>query len=109
MAVSDWNTNANLNGTVDGINIAEGCPAGNMNGAIRAVMANVRVMYNNLPDTSGFVTKINGVFLTTPIHTGRGGMLHNSSPTNASGQIFTQASGAGIPAGITNGDWLAEY
>lgn len=109
MAVQDWSSTANLNTTVDGINIAEGCAAGNINGAIRSVMANVRVMYNGLPDVSLLVPKTGGVFLTNPTFSGRGGYMHNSSATNAGGQVFVQASGSGVPAGMVNGDWLAEY
>jgi microcystin-dependent protein len=37
--VSDWSAVADENTTVDGINIAEHCPAKNMNNAIRSVMA----------------------------------------------------------------------
>jgi microcystin-dependent protein len=39
MAVSDWSATADENTTVDGINIAEHCPAKNINNAIRSVMA----------------------------------------------------------------------
>ena len=41
MAVSDWSATADENTTVDGINIAEHCPAKNMNDALRAVMADL--------------------------------------------------------------------
>ena len=37
--VSDWSATADENTTVDGINIAEHCPAKNINNAIRSVMA----------------------------------------------------------------------
>lgn len=40
--IFDWSTTAGSNGTVDGINIAEGCPAGNLNNAARSIMALVR-------------------------------------------------------------------
>ena len=53
MAVSDWSTTANSNSTIDGINIQEGCAPANINNAIRAVMANVRVFYDNVPVPSG--------------------------------------------------------
>lgn len=42
MSVSDWSAIADENTTIDGINIAEHCPAKNINDAIRAVMANVK-------------------------------------------------------------------
>lgn len=48
MAVSSWSTNAASNTTVGAINIAEGCPAANMNNAIREVMAQVRQFSDGL-------------------------------------------------------------
>ena len=39
MSVSDWSATADENTSIDGINIAEHCPAKNMNDALRAVMA----------------------------------------------------------------------
>lgn len=109
MSVQDWSTDPNQNITIDGINIAELCPAGNMNNAVRHAMASVRVMYNGLPDTNSFVTKTGAVFLSTPQYSGRGGFLHNNSPANTSGRIFIQPIGGAAPAGMANGDWLAEY
>lgn len=41
MAISNWSTTASSNTSVDGINIAEGCPPSNVNDAMRAIMANV--------------------------------------------------------------------
>jgi hypothetical protein len=40
--IFDWSATAASNTTVDGINIAEGCPAGNLNNAARSIMALVR-------------------------------------------------------------------
>lgn len=42
MSVSDWSANADENTSIDGINIAEHCPAKNINNALRAVMASVK-------------------------------------------------------------------
>lgn len=47
MAVGDWYTTASLNVTIDGINIGEGCIPANLNDMGRAIMANVKVMYNS--------------------------------------------------------------
>lgn len=44
MAVANWSTDADLNVSIDGINIAEGCPPSNVNNAIRAIMANVKAL-----------------------------------------------------------------
>nr|DAG31406.1 MAG TPA: tail collar domain [Caudoviricetes sp.] len=51
MSVSDWSATADENTTVDGINIAEHCPAKNINNAIRSVMAAVKAKCDTLDTT----------------------------------------------------------
>lgn len=51
MAVSDWSATADENTTVDGINIAEHCPAKNINNAIRSVMAALKTKCDALDST----------------------------------------------------------
>lgn len=46
MAVGDYSATPALNITVNGINIAEGCPPANLNNALRQIMSDVRVFYN---------------------------------------------------------------
>lgn len=41
MSVSDWSAVADENTSIDGINIAEHCPAKNMNDAVRNIMADL--------------------------------------------------------------------
>jgi hypothetical protein len=43
MAVKDYNTDPDLNTSISGINIAEGCPPSGINDAIRQLMADVKV------------------------------------------------------------------
>lgn len=109
MAVSDWSTTPGSNVNIDGINIAEGCAAGNINGAIRSIMASVRVMYDNLPNTSALVTKTGGVFTGNPTFSGRGGYLYHDNASNTSGRLFIQPIGGAVPSGMANGDLLLEY
>lgn len=42
MGIKDWSTTPGSNGTISGINVAEGCLPGNINDAIRQLMADVR-------------------------------------------------------------------
>ena len=51
MPVQDWSATADENTTVDGINIAEHCPAKNMNDALRAVMAALKNKCDALDST----------------------------------------------------------
>ena len=51
MSVSDWSATADENTSIDGINIAEHCPAKNMNNAIRSVMAALKAKCDALDST----------------------------------------------------------
>lgn len=48
MAFNDWNTDPGANVSVGGVNIAEGCPAGNVNNGIRQVMAEAKAWGDGL-------------------------------------------------------------
>lgn len=49
MAVSDWSTTADNNTSIGGVNIGEGCPAGNLNNAQREMMAQLKAYLANIP------------------------------------------------------------
>lgn len=51
MSVSDWSATADENTSIDGINIAEHCPAKNINNAIRSVMAALKSKCDALDST----------------------------------------------------------
>lgn len=55
MAIWDWSSTAGSNTSIDTINIAEGCSPGNVNNALRAIMANVRAAFS-----SGLQSFLNG-------------------------------------------------
>lgn len=109
MAVSDYSTDPNANLNISGINVAEGWPAANANNAFRQMMADIRVMYNTLPNTSTLVTKTGGVFTGNPTFTAAGGYHFNSSASNVGGKWTVQPIGGSLPSSPQNGDWLAEY
>jgi len=109
LSVADYSTTPGDNGSISGINIAENCPAGNINGAIRQMMADIRAMYNGLPDASALVAKTGGVFTGNPTFTGRGGYIYHDSSSNTSGRVFIQPIGGSVPSGMANGDFLLEY
>lgn len=110
MAVQDWSSTASANTTVEGVNIAEGCPPANINNAIRAIMASVRVMYDGLPVVSGLAPLTGAVFTgTQPIYSGRGAYLHNADSANASGRVFFLPTGSANPTSPSNGDHVFFY
>jgi hypothetical protein len=110
MAVTDYSSTASSNTTISGINIAEGCPPANINNAIRTVMADVRVMYDNLPVVAGKVDAAGGVFSgTQPIYTGRGAYLHHNDSANVSGRVYILADGSANPTSPSAGDIVMFY
>jgi hypothetical protein len=110
MAVDDYSTTPGSNGTISGINIAENCPPGNINNAIRQIMADVKSFKDGLTDTSTLMPKAGGIFSgTQPIYTGRGAYLHHNASANASGRVYLLADGASLPTSPSNGDLVFFY
>jgi len=109
MAVSDYNMDPALNITISGINIAENCPPANLNNAIRQMMADVKGLQGEIPDTSALAPKAAAVFEgTQPRFTGRGAMLHHNDSANASGRMHVLQEGSATPS-LTNGDVVFFY
>jgi hypothetical protein len=109
MAFSDYSSTPASNTTIAGINIAEGCPAGNINGAVRQLMADAKDEHDALPDLADYVL-LDGTaaFTGQPTYSGRGAFIHHNNSANTSGRIFIQASGGTAPS-MSNGDLLLEY
>ena len=107
--VSSWSETPGSNGTVDSINIAEGCPPGNVNGALRSIMAGVKtfkLLYDALVATvSGKLSASGAVFTgTQPTYTGEGALLHHIDAANTSGRVSLLPTGAALPTSPANGD-----
>lgn len=106
MAVTDYSTTPASNIAISGININEGCPAGNLNGALRQLLADVRVFYNGVPVAADYMPFIGGTFTGDILRNGRGGYLHHASPTYLSGRVFTTALGAADPTSAVGDVWI---
>lgn len=110
MAVSDWSANPDENTSIDSINIAEGCPPGNLNNVDRAIMASVRVMFDNLPSVSGLMPLAGGTFTDAqPKYENAGALLHNASSSLSSGRQHYLPEGDALPASPANGDAVWFY
>jgi hypothetical protein len=110
MAVQDWDNDPNLNITIDGINIAEGCPPQNVNNGLRSIMAGVRVLYDDLPDVEGFAPLAGPVFTgAQPIFENEGAFLHHANSSFVSARIHLLPEGSAQPAAASNGDMAFYY
>jgi hypothetical protein len=104
---ADWSATASSNTTIAGINIAEGCPPGNINNVIREIAAAAKTQDTNKADGTLYVLKSASVLSTGAIMLGRGAAIHHNNAANASGKIIVQATGA-APS-MADGDILLEY
>ena len=111
--VSSWAEAPGSNTSVDGVNIAESCAPGNLNNAIRAVMAGVKTFHvaysTTVTGLSAYMPKAGGTFTgTQPIYTGEGAFLHHAGAGFTSGKIHLVVDGAAAPSG-TSGDIAVFY
>ena len=108
MAVADYNTTPSLNLAISGINVAEGCPAGNMNGAFRQMMADLKSFSNASIDPANYVPKTGGAFTGQIARNGAGGYHYSASSTDTGGKWETIAFNGTVPSGLVVGDYVVE-
>lgn len=97
--ITTWSETPASNTTVDGVSIAENCSPGNLNNAIRSVMAGVKTW--TLSVISTYAPLISAT-LTTP--TINGGAINAASTVSDTGTIATNSVGfRGIPANAKTG------
>lgn len=103
-SIFDWSSTAGSNTTVDGTNIAEGCPAGNVNNALRSVMALCRSTFTtalqNFLAGSAPLPEANGGTGQTTLAAARGAMGAAASGNNSD---ILQLSGLTTPLSLAQG------
>lgn len=69
MAVQDWNTDPDLNGTLEGVNVAEGSIPADFNDCFRKIAAAIRVFYNKSyqKDVNVTIQATGGAAPATPV------------------------------------------
>jgi hypothetical protein len=103
MAVTDYSITPASNTSISGVNIAEGCAPGSINDAIRQLMADMRVLYNGLPNLSAYAP-LAGATFTGPIQqTGKGLYRLNADPSLASGLHYFLPEGTTLPSSPVEG------
>jgi hypothetical protein len=97
------------NNSLDGLNVGEGCPSGNVNAAIRRLMAEIRKLFNAVPDAALLMPKVGGVFTGEVSRQGAGGYMYNSNALSIGGKVTIAPVGSALPVTPAEGDWFLEY
>jgi hypothetical protein len=106
---SSYATTAAANVTINGLSIAEGCPAANINNAIRELMADARAFADSAASTTGLMPKSGGAFTGQITRSGAGGYLYNANSAQSGGAVYVQASGTALPSSPTEGTFVFFY
>ena len=110
-AFSTYSTTASVNVTIGGINIAEGCPAANVNNVARQIVAEGRELYDivNAINVSGYMPLAGGTFSGTISRSGAGGYLYHANSAQSSGPVYTQPSSSALPSSPAEGTVVFQY
>lgn len=109
MAFSDYSTTPGSNTSIAGINVAENCPPGNVNNAIRQLMADGKVLNNTVAGIATGMPYAGGVFTGPITYSGAGAFRYNVDSTLTSGRDFHLIEGSARPASPAEGDRAFYY
>ena len=107
MAFSDYSLTPSANTSIAGINIAENCPAANINNALRQIAADGKDLSVTVTGlTTGFTGGAVSVALT---QTGAGAYRYNVDSTLTSGRDYHLIEGSARPTSPSEGDRVFYY
>lgn len=109
MAVADWSATPASNTTLEGINIAENCPAANVNNVIRSMAAALKTFSLTVPSVANYMPKSGGAFTGTITRNGSGGYLYHASSAQATGPVYTQPTSSSLPSSPAEGTVVFQY
>ena len=105
MAFSDYSTVPNANVTIGGLSVAEGCPAGNLNNAIRQIAADGKLLSNTVTaiNLADYAPLTGAVFTGNPRFTGKGGYWYHANAAQTGGPVSIVPTGTARPASPAEG------
>ena len=110
MSFSAYSTTPSANLTINGINVAEGCPAGNLNNAFRQLMADGRELWDIVGaiNVGGLMPKGGGDFTGNVTMSG-GGVWHHANAAQSLAPVYTYPVGTALPSSPAEGTVVFFY
>lgn len=108
---ASYSTTADSNTSVGGINVAEGCPAANVNNAIRYILKEGKELSNIVAaiSTSTLMPKSGGAFTGTITRASSGGYLYHANSSQGTGPVYTQPVASSLPSSPAEGTIVFQY
>lgn len=111
MSFGSYSTTPASNTSLNGINVAEQCPASNINDAIRQIAADGRSLYDTVAaiNTSDLLSTSGGTLTGQITRSGAGGYFYNANATQIGGKVSFLPSGSANPSSPSEGDMVFFY
>lgn len=106
---SDWSTTAASNTTIDGTSIAEGCAPGNINNAIRSIMAAAKTFADGAVNGANYMPKSGGAFTGAISRNGAGGYWYFNTSSLTGGAVYVQPVATSLPSSPAEGTVVFQY
>ena len=110
MSFGSYSTTPASNISINGVNIAENCPASNVNDAIRQLAADGRELYNTVVaiDVSGKLSTTGGTMTGNISRSGGGSHLYHGHPFTG-GAVYVQHISIALDNGVAEGSMVFQY
>lgn len=111
MAFSSYSLTPAANVSINGININEGCAAGNINNAIRELMSDGKSLYDTVAaiNVSAYMPKLGGAFTGDITRDGGGGYWYHANSAQTRAPVYTQLASAALPSSPAEGTVVLLY
>lgn len=111
MSFGSYSTTPASNISINGINIAPNCPAGNVDNALRQIAADGRELYDTVAaiNVSAYMPISGAAFTGLIWRQGSGGYLYHAASGVNGGAVFTQPLATALPGGPADGTIVFQY
>jgi hypothetical protein len=111
MSFASYSSTPDVNVSCNGINVAENCPAANVNNVLRQLMADGRELYDIVAaiSVSSYMPLTGGAFTGNITRSGAGGFLYHANSALANAPVYVQLSSADLPSSPAEGTIVFQY
>jgi hypothetical protein len=111
MSFSAYSLTASANVSINGVNIAEQCPAANVNDAIRQLMADGKELATTVAsiNVSSYMPLAGGAFSGNITRDTAGGFWYHANSAQAAAPVYTQIASAALPSSPVEGTVVLQY
>jgi hypothetical protein len=111
VSFSNYSADPDSNNSLNGINIAENCAAGNINNALRQLAADGKELHTTVSaiSVSSYMPLTGGAFTANITRSGAGGFLYHANSALANAPVYVQLSSADLPSSPAEGTIVFQY